>query len=32
MNQIIAAGYPMVGVQDSRERAIDCFKDKPYKV
>ena len=32
MKEIIAADYPMLGMKVSRERAVDCFKDNPYKV
>ncbi|MBV9402580.1 MAG: threonine--tRNA ligase [Candidatus Eremiobacteraeota bacterium] len=32
MKEIIAAAHPMVGMTVSRERAIECFRDNPYKV
>ncbi|MBV8727028.1 MAG: threonine--tRNA ligase, partial [Candidatus Eremiobacteraeota bacterium] len=32
MKEIIAAGHPMVGINVSRERAIDSFKNNQYKV
>jgi len=32
MKEIIAAGHPMIGMTVSRERAIECFRDNPYKV